>query len=86
MTVDIWIILLGWALAGGSPGPATLAISGTSMSLGRGAGLAIASGVIAGSASWGVAAGLGMSALMLANANAPGEALALLADGRGTWP
>lgn len=67
MTASLWIILLGWALAGGSPGPATLAISGTAMAHGRAAGLAIASGVIAGSASWGIAAGLGMSALMLAH-------------------
>lgn len=65
--MELWIVLLGWALAGGSPGPATLAISGTAMGQGRGAGLAIASGIIAGSASWGIAAALGMSALMLAN-------------------
>jgi threonine/homoserine/homoserine lactone efflux protein len=63
----LWVILLGWALAGGSPGPATLAISGTAMAQGRGAALAVASGVIAGSASWGVAAALGMSALMMAH-------------------
>ncbi len=62
------LILVGWALAGGSPGPATLAISGTAMSRGRRAGVLIASGVIAGSASWGIAAGLGMSAIMVANA------------------
>lgn len=67
MAPELWIILLGWALAGGSPGPATLAISGTAMAGGRVAGLSVASGVIAGSASWGIAAGLGMSALMLAH-------------------
>ena len=67
MTVDLWIILLGWALAGGSPGPATLAISGTAMGQGRPAGLAVATGVVVGSASWGIAAALGMSALMLAH-------------------
>jgi threonine/homoserine/homoserine lactone efflux protein len=38
------------------------------MSGGRAAGLAMAAGVVAGSASWGIAAGLGMSAVMLANA------------------
>ena len=65
--MDLWIILLGWALAGGSPGPATLAISATAMGQGRAAGLAIASGVVAGSALWGIAAALGMSALMLAH-------------------
>ena len=62
------LILLGWAIAGGSPGPATLAISGTAMERGRLAGLTIAGGIVAGSACWGVAAGMGMSAVMLANA------------------
>ena len=28
------LILVGWAVAGGSPGPATLAISGTAMQAG----------------------------------------------------
>lgn len=65
---EILLILIGWAVAGGSPGPATLAISGTSMSAGRGAGLMIAAGIVVGSASWGIAAGMGMSAIMLANA------------------
>ena len=68
MTPDLWIVLLGWVLAGASPGPATLAISGTAMSSGRAGGLAIATGVILGSATWGIAAALGMSAVMLANA------------------
>lgn len=65
---EIWLIVLGWAIAGGSPGPATLAISGAAMSAGRAAGVSVASGVVAGSASWGIAAALGMSAVMLANA------------------
>ena len=68
LSTEIFLILIGWAVAGGSPGPATLAISGAAMGGGRAAGLAMAAGVVAGSASWGVAAGLGMSALMLANA------------------
>ena len=68
MTPELWLVVLGWAIAGGSPGPATLAISATSMSMGRRSGLALSSGVIAGSASWGIAAGLGMSAVMLAQA------------------
>lgn len=68
MGAEIYLILLGWAIAGGSPGPATLAISGTSMNLGRRSGLAIASGVLCGSAAWGVAAALGLSAIMMANA------------------
>lgn len=68
MAPDLWIILVGWALAGGSPGPATLAISGAAMGSGRASGLAVATGVLCGSALWGIAAALGMSALMLANA------------------
>ena len=67
-SAEIFLILIGWAVAGGSPGPATLAISGAAMGGGRAAGLAMAAGVVAGSASWGVASGLGTSALMLANA------------------
>jgi threonine/homoserine/homoserine lactone efflux protein len=60
-------ILIGWAIGGGSPGPATLTISGTSMAHGRGMGLRLASGVIVGSATWGIAAALGVSAIMMAN-------------------
>jgi len=60
-------ILLGWAIGGGSPGPATLAISSTSMAQGRAAGLQLAAGVVAGSATWGIAAALGFSAIMMSN-------------------
>ena len=63
--VAIWI---AWLLAGGSPGPATMGIAGTAMTSGRAAALAFALGILAGSASWGVAAALGLSAIMLANA------------------
>ena len=42
------MIMLGWLLAGASPGPATLAISSTAMEHGRKAGLTIASGISAG--------------------------------------
>ncbi|RLJ40807.1 threonine/homoserine/homoserine lactone efflux protein [Litoreibacter meonggei] len=66
--VELGLLLVAWAVAGASPGPATLAIAGTSMERGRAAGLAVAAGIVCGSASWGVAAALGMSALMLANA------------------
>ncbi len=52
-------------VGGGSPGPATLAIAGTAMQRGRAAGLAVAGGIVTGSACWGIAAALGMSALML---------------------
>lgn len=68
MAPEIILILVGWAIAGGSPGPATLAISGASMSSGRKAGLALATGVLCGSATWGIAAALGVSAIMMANA------------------
>lgn len=67
MSPEIALILLAWAIAGGSPGPATLAISGTAMSVGRSAGLTIAAGIVCGSAIWGVLSALGMSAIMLAN-------------------
>ena len=67
MDLAFVLLLLAWALAAGSPGPATITIAGTSMNHGRGAGVAAATGVIAGSATWGIAAALGMSALMLAH-------------------
>ena len=60
-------ILIGWAIGAGSPGPATLSISGISMSHGRAMGLRLASGVIVGSAMWGIAAALGFSAIMMSN-------------------
>lgn len=66
--IPLPLILLGWVVAGGSPGPATLAISGTAMARGRGAGLLVATGVLVGSAAWGIAAALGFSAIMMANA------------------
>ncbi|MCF2905742.1 LysE family transporter [Octadecabacter sp. CECT 8868] len=62
------LILFGWAVAGGSPGPATLTISGTAMAHGRAMGLRLAAGVVVGSAIWGIAAALGFSAIMVANA------------------
>lgn len=63
--VAIWV---AWLLAGGSPGPATLGIAGTAMASGRPPALAFALGILAGSAAWGIAAALGLSAIMLANA------------------
>lgn len=68
LLIPLWVVLTGWILAGGSPGPATLTISGTSMALGRKPGLLVATGVLAGSACWGIAAALGFSAIMMANA------------------
>lgn len=62
------LIFIGWLLAGGSPGPATLGIAGTAMMSGRRDTLAFALGVLVGSAAWGIAAAAGLSAVMLANA------------------
>lgn len=52
-----------------SPGPAVLAIIGTSMEKGRQAGLWVTLGVISGSAVWGTAAALGISAVLIAYSN-----------------
>ncbi|WP_299688766.1 LysE family translocator [uncultured Tateyamaria sp.] len=60
--IAIWV---AWLLAGGSPGPATMGIAGTAMTAGRAAALAFSLGILAGSASWGIAAALGLSAIML---------------------
>ncbi len=65
---ELLFVVLAWGIAGGTPGPATLAISGTAMAAGRSAGVSIALGIVAGSASWGIAAALGMGAVMQANA------------------
>ena len=67
-TPEFVLIWLGWLMAGGSPGPATLSIAGTAMQRGRGPALIVSLGILAGSASWGIAAALGLSAIMLANA------------------
>tara|TARA_R100000005_G_scaffold94926_2_gene74539 strand:- start:9730 stop:10359 length:630 start_codon:yes stop_codon:yes gene_type:complete len=61
------LILLAAFVASASPGPATLAIAGTSMNAGRGHGLALAAGVLTGSLLWSVAAAFGLGAIMLAN-------------------
>ena len=62
-------LILGAAFVGAaSPGPATLAIVGTSLEHGRSKGLALASGITCGSLTWSIAAALGLGAVMLANA------------------
>jgi threonine/homoserine/homoserine lactone efflux protein len=66
--VNLTLILLATLVATASPGPATLAIAGTSMASGRRHGLALAAGVTSGSLTWSVAAAAGLSAVMLANA------------------
>jgi threonine efflux protein len=64
-SIELALLWLAWVVAGGSPGPATMAIAGTAMAHGRRAGLAVSFGILAGSASWGIAAALGLTALML---------------------
>ncbi len=66
-TPEFVFLLIAWAVAGGSPGPATLAIAGAAMTGGRAAGVVMAAGIQTGSAIWGLAAALGLSAVMLAN-------------------
>lgn len=64
--VNFWIVI-GAALLGGlTPGPATLAIAGTSMARGRRMGLALAWGVTGGAAVWAVCAALGFGAMLAA--------------------
>lgn len=65
--INLPMILFAALVASGSPGPATLAIAGTSMSSGRRAGLALASGVTTGSLIWSVSAAFGLGAVMAAN-------------------
>jgi threonine/homoserine/homoserine lactone efflux protein len=65
---ELAALLLAWGLGGGSPGPATLTISGTAMARGRIEGVVSGFGIVCGSAFWGVASALGMGAVMLTNA------------------
>lgn len=67
LEMNLPIILLAALIASVSPGPATLALAGTSMASGRRSGLALASGITSGSLLWSVAAALGLGAMMLAN-------------------
>lgn len=66
--INLPLILIAALIATASPGPATLAISGTSMTSGRRFGLALAAGVTSGSWMWSIAAALGLGTIMLANA------------------
>ena len=50
-----------------SPGPATLAIAGTSMSHGRYLGLSLAAGVLTGSLFWSTSAAFGLAAILHTN-------------------
>lgn len=62
--------LVTFAVAAGSPGPATLAVAGTSMAAGRGAGLAMGLGLGVGLTFWGVLTALGMGYLIASYASA----------------
>lgn len=66
--INYTLILTAALLATGSPGPSTLAIAGTAMAHGRVPALALVAGITSGSWLWSIAAALGLSALMLANA------------------
>ena len=52
-----------------SPGPAILAVIGTAMEKGRKQGVYLALGVVSGSALWGTAAALGISAILVTYSN-----------------
>jgi len=67
MDLNLPLILVTASLASASPGPATLAIAGTSMASGRVSGLMIGAGITTGSLFWSTAAALGLSAVMHAN-------------------
>ena len=57
-------------MAVASPGPAMLAILGTSMAAGRPSGMGLATGVVTGSLTWGVLTAIGLSPLLAAYASA----------------
>ncbi|MEM9603743.1 MAG: LysE family transporter [Pseudomonadota bacterium] len=65
MDIGFVAVLIGWSLGAASPGPATLALSATAMAHGRAAAVALAAGITTGSAAWGIAAALGLSAIMV---------------------
>lgn len=65
--VHLSLIMVAALIAVASPGPATLAIAGTSMRAGRRIGWALAAGILTGSLVWSIGAAAGLSAVMLAN-------------------
>ena len=66
--VNLLAIMLAALAASLSPGPASLAVAGTSLARGRSAGLFLTAGIMIGSLTWSIAAALGLGAVMLANA------------------
>jgi threonine efflux protein len=67
-SINLPVILAAALIASASPGPATMAIAGTSMTSGRKSGLTLAAGVLTGSITWSILAALGLGAIMRANA------------------
>ncbi|MBN7799182.1 LysE family translocator [Parahaliea mediterranea] len=65
--INYLLIVVSAFAAIGSPGPATLAIAGASMSHGRYSGLLLASGVLTGSLLWSTAAAFGLAAILHTN-------------------
>ncbi|WP_342607069.1 LysE family translocator [Vibrio tritonius] len=66
-TIHYPLILLSALVAIASPGPATLAIAGTSMSQGRKASVTLALGILTGSFFWSTTAAFGLGAVLQAN-------------------
>ncbi|BCH15543.1 LysE family translocator [Mesorhizobium sp. L-2-11] len=65
MLADQFIIVFtAYVIAAGSPGPSNMRIMAVAMNDGRGAALAIASGVVSGSIFWGLMAATGVSAIL----------------------
>jgi threonine/homoserine/homoserine lactone efflux protein len=60
------VALTAYTIGVASPGPSNMAIMAAAMSQGRRQALALAAGVVCGSVMWGLAAALGLSALMRA--------------------
>lgn len=60
-------IMIGWAIAVISPGPATMAIMGAALAHGRVPALAVVAGIVTGSMFWGSMAAMGISAMLLAH-------------------
>ncbi len=65
--INYQLIAIAAIVAISSPGPATLAIMGVSMSQGRRYGLVLAAGILTGSLFWSVSAAFGLAAIMHAN-------------------
>ncbi len=65
--INYILIITAGFFAIASPGPATLAIAGTSMSQGRMAGVSLALGVLTGSMVWSVSTAFGIATILQAN-------------------